>query len=202
MKNKSTKEKRVIDLNMLTASLDDAHKQTLLEALNGFNKLSLWEFAKEATNSIGTFIHDERHALAEYNVENDNININTKTEQKVDTYTLLHEMIHAMMATIIDGKNTENEPLFKEFVETFEEEKKVHDEKGLRNGSIDGSNYTYCAQSILEFAAESGCLWLSGKSNSEFTIATHFPKSYRLFVQLIEKIRTQKTGRSMNETSS
>ncbi len=202
MKNKSTKEKRVIDLNMLTASLDDAHKQTLLEALNGFNKLSLWEFAKEATNSIGTFIHDEKHALAEYNVENDNININTKTEQKVDTYTLLHEMIHAMMATIIDGKNTENEPLFKEFVETFEEEKKVHDEKGLRNGSIDGSNYTYCAQSILEFAAESGCLWLSGKSNSEFTIATHFPKSYRLFVQLIEKIRTQKTGRSMNETSS
>jgi hypothetical protein len=55
MKNKITKEKRVIDLNVLTTSLDGAHKQVLLEALNGFNKLSLWEFAKEATNSIGKY---------------------------------------------------------------------------------------------------------------------------------------------------
>ena len=198
MKNKSTKEKRVIDLNMLTVSFDDAHKQTILEALTGFNKLSLWEFAKEATNSIGTFIHDEKHALAEYNVENDNININTKTEQKVDTNTLLHEMMHALMTTIIDGKNTQNEFLYKELVEAYNEEQTVHKEKGLRNGSYDGSNYTYCAQNLMEFVAEAGCLWLSGKSNSEFTIATHFPKSYRLFVQLIEKIRAQKTGRSVN----
>lgn len=202
MKNKATKEKRVIDLNMLTTSLDDAHKQALLEALNGFNNLSLWEFAKEATNSIGTFIHDEKHALAEYNVENDNININTKTEQKVDTYTLLHEMMHALMTTIIDGKNTQNEFLYKELVEAYNEEQNVHKEKGLRNGSYDGNNYTYCAQNLMEFVAEAGCLWLSGKSNSEYTIATHFPKSYRLFVQLIEKIRAQKTGRSMNEKAS
>ncbi len=202
MKNKVTKEKRVIDFNMLTASLDNANKQTLLEALNGFNKLSLWEFAKEATNSIGTFVHDEKHALAEYNVENDNININVKAKQKVDTYTLLHEMIHAMMTTVIDGKNTHNEFLYKELVDAYNEEQKVHKEKGLRSDSIDGSNYTYCAQNLMEFVAEAGCLWLSGKSNSEYTIATHFPKSYRLFIQLIEKIRTQKTGRSMNEISN
>ena len=34
MKNKITKEKRVIDLNVLTTSLDGVHKQVLLEALN------------------------------------------------------------------------------------------------------------------------------------------------------------------------
>ena len=104
-----------------------------------------------------------------------------------------------MMATIIDGKNTMNENLFKELVDTYEEEQKAHEEKRLRNLSVDGSNYTYCAENLTEFAAEAGCLWLSGKSNSEFTIATHFPKSYRLLVQLIEKIRTQETGRSTNE---
>ena len=199
--NKSTKEERVIDLNQLTSKLDNEHKQNLLEALEGFNKLSLWEFAIESANSIDTKIHDEKRALAEYNIEEDTININNKTEQKIGSYTLLHEMCHAIMATIVDGKNVTNEKLFKELVETFEEEQQAYNEKRFRNGSVDGSNYTYCAQNIMEFAAEAGCLWLSGKSNSEFTIATHFPKSYRLFVQLIEKIRAQKTGRSINELS-
>ena len=196
--NKSTKEERVIDLNKMTSKLDDKHKQNLLGALEGFNKLSLWEFAVEAANSIDIKIHDEKHSLAEYNIEEDTININNITEQKVDSYTLLHEMCHAMMATIADGKNVTNEKSFKELVDTFEEEQNAYREKRFRNGSVDGSNYTYCAQNIMEFAAESGCLWLSGKSKSEFTIATHFPKSYKLVIQLIEKIRTQETGRSVN----
>ncbi len=197
--NKSTNEERVIDLNKMTSKLDDKHKQNLLDALEGFNKLSLWEFAVEASNSIDTKIHDEKHALAEYNIEADTININNVTEQKVDSYTLLHEMCHAIMATVVDGKNVTNEKLYKELVETYEEEQKTYKEKRFRNGSVDGSNYTYCAENIMEFAAESGCLWLSGKSKSEFTIATHFPKSYRIFIQLIEKIRAQETGRSTNE---
>lgn len=199
--NKSTREERIIDLNKLTSKLDDKHKQIILNALNGFNNLSLWEFAVESANSLDTNISEEfkKYALAEYSIENDNININTDTEEEVSSYTLLHEMCHAIMSTIIDGKNTPREPLFREFTEAFEEEQKAHIEKRLRNGAADGGNYTYCAQNIHEFAAEAGCLWLSGKSNSEFTIATHFPKSYRLFVQLIEKIRAQETGRSTGE---
>lgn len=199
IKNKLTRKVRIIDLNQITSKLDDNKRQMLIDAINGFNKISLWEFAVEVTNDIGTSVHDETQALAEYNIENDNININSKIEQKIDSNALLHEMVHAMMATIIDGKNTFNEYLFQEFAATYEEEQTAHREKRLRNGSADGSNYTYCAQNIMEFAAEAGCLWLGGKSNSEFTIATHFPKSYRLFVELIERIRTQKTGRSTNE---
>ena len=196
--NKSTREERVIDLAPLTSNLDDEHKQTVLDALNGFNKLSLWEFAVEAANKIGTFVHDEKRALAEYIIDEDSININVNTKEKASSYTLLHEMCHALMATVIDGKNTMNENLFQELVDTYAEEQAAHREKRLRNGSVDGSNYTYCAENLTEFAAEAGCLWMSGHSNSEFTIATHFPKSYRLLVQLIEKIRAQETGRSTN----
>lgn len=199
IKNNSTGEVRVIDLEYLTTELDDKHKQIFLESINGFNKLSLWEFAIEAANKIGTAVHDEKRTLAEYSVDNDNININPTSEEQISSYSLLHETMHAMMATIIDGKNTLNENLFKELVDTFEEEQNVYREKRFRNGSVDGSNYTYCAQNLTEFAAEAGCLWMSGHSNSEFTIATHFPKSYRLFIQLIEKIRAQKTSRSTNE---
>lgn len=195
IKNKSTGKERIIDLNMLTSKLDDEHKQTLLNALNGFNKISLWEFAVEITKTVDNDVESWRMALAQYDIEKDKISIG----DKVDSNTLLHEMIHAMMATVIDGKNTSNEPLFKEFVEAFEEEQRIHhDEKRLRNSILAFGNYTYCAENIFEFAAEAGCLWLSGKSDSEFTIATHFPKSYRLFVQLIEKIRAQETGRSTN----
>ncbi len=198
IKNKSTGEERIIDLDYLTKELDDKHRQIFLESINGFNKLSLWEFAIEAANKIGTAVHDEKRTLAEYSVDNDNININPTSEEQISSYSLLHETMHAMMATIIDGKNTLNENLFKELVDTFEEEQNVYREKRFRNGSVDGSNYTYCAQNLTEFAAEAGCLWMSGHSNSEFTIATHFPKSYRLLVQLVEKIRAQETGRSMN----
>jgi len=198
IKNKASGKQRVIDLNKITSNLDENHKQMILDAITGFNKLSLWEFAIEITNKIGTDLHDVKHSLAEYSIENDIININGNTKEKTDSYTLLHEMMHAMMATVINGKNTTNEPMFKEFADTFNEEQDAYKEKDLRRGSADGSNYTYCAQNILEFAAEAGCLWISGKSNSEFTIATHFPKSYRLFVQLVEKIRAQETGRSIN----
>ena len=200
IKNKSTGEERIIDLNYLTSNLDTKHKNSILGALNGFNKISLWEFAIEAKNKIGTDIHYEEYALAEYNVEKDNININTNPNAKedVDSYTILHEMMHAMMATIIDGKNTLNENLFKELVDTYREEQAIHKEKRLRSNEVNVSNYTYCAENLTEFAAEAGCLWLSGHSNSEYTIAMHFPKSYRLLVQLIEKIRAQKTGRSSN----
>ncbi len=198
IKNKSTGEERVIDLKQLTLELDDENKQAVLDALNGFNNVSLWEFAVEVTNSIGADVDEKYNPLAQYRPENDTINVNTKIEEKINADRLLHEMIHAMMSTIIDGINTSREPLFKEFVAAYEEEQKAYNKKELRNGIADGSNYTYCAQNIHEFAAEAGCLWLSGKSTSEFTIATHFPKSYRLFVQLIEKIRAQKTGRSTN----
>ena len=197
--NKATKEKRTIDLNQLTSKLDEENKQIILNALSGFNNISLWEFAIEITKSVGTDVTEGFNSIAEYKPENDSININLKSKEKVNAERLLHEMIHAMMSTIIDGKNTEREPLFKEFVDTYNEEQKAHREKRLRNGIADGSNYTYCAQNIHEFAAEAGCLWLSGESRSEYTIATHFPKSYRLFVQLIEKIQAQKTGRSINE---
>ncbi len=194
IRNKSTGKERIIDLTMLTSKLDEEHKQLLLNALDEFNKISLWEFAKEATKNVEISTSGYL-TLAQYSIETDNISIGNK----VDSNTLLHEMIHAMMATVIDGKNTSNEPLFKEFVEAFEEEQRIHhDEKRLRNTILAFGNYTYCAENIFEFAAEAGCLWLSGKSDSEFTIATHFPKSYRLFVQLIEKIRSQETGRSMN----
>ena len=196
IKNRSTGKKREIDLNQLTSKLDNEHRQMILNALSGFNKLSLWEFAMETTNGIGTDVHDPKRSLAEYNIDKDIININVNVQKDVSTNDLLHEMVHAMMATVIDGKNTSNEPLFKEFADTYAEEQKVHKEKRLRNGSADGSNYTYCAQNIMEFAAEAGCLWLSGKSHSEFTIAKHFPKSYRLFIQLIEKIRAKKNGRT------
>ena len=198
IKNKTTGEKRTIDLDYLTSQLDDKHKQIFLDSINGFNKISLWEFAIEAANKIGTNVHDEKRALAEYNVDNDNININPTSEEQISSYTLLHETMHAMMATIINGKNTLNENMFKELVDTYAEEQSAYTEKRLRNGSADGSNYTYCAQNLTEFAAEAGCLWMSGHSNSEFTIATHFPKSYRLFVQLIEQIRSKETGRSIN----
>ena len=195
IKNKSTGKERVIDLNMLTSKLDDEHKQTLLNALNGFNKISLWEFAIEITKGVDNNIESRIMALAQYDIEKDKISIG----DKVDSNTLLHEMIHAMMTTIIDGKNTSNEDLFKEFVDTFKREQIIHNrDKQLRNSIIASGNYNYCAEDIHEFAAEAGCLWLSGKSDSEFTIATHFPESYRLFVHLIEKIRAQETGRSTN----
>ena len=195
IKNNKTGEERVIDLSKITSLLDSKQKQIIVQALNGFNNISLWEFAIEVTSNIGTDLNVGL-SLAEYRLETDSISISNK----VDSNTLLHEMVHAMMATIIDGKNTSREPLFKEFVDTFNSEQRIHNkDKQLRNSILGDGNYTYCAENIYEFAAEAGCLWLSGKSDSEFTIATHFPKSYRLFVQLIEKIRSQEIGRSLSK---
>ena len=195
IKNNKTGEERVIDLSKITSLLDSKQKQIIVQALNGFNNISLWEFAIEVTSNIDTDLNVGL-SLAEYCLETDSISISNK----VDSNTLLHEMVHAMMATIIDGKNTSREPLFKEFVDTFNSEQRIHNkDKQLRNSILGDGNYTYCAENIYEFAAEAGCLWLSGKSDSEFTIATHFPKSYRLFVQLIEKIRSQEIGRSLSK---
>lgn len=88
-----------------------------------------------------------------------------------------------------NNTNTDNEiPQYRENI-THHYYLTKEEQQAIANGETD----------IDTVAAEAGCLWLSGKSNSEFTIATHFPKSYRLVVQLIEKIRTQETGRSANE---
>jgi len=98
------------------------------------------------------------------------------------------------MATMTDGENTFSELQFENLVKTFEEEQKEY-----KNKFQTTHKYAYCATNIHEFAAEAGCLWLTGKSNSEFTIAKHFPNSYRLLVQLVEDIRSRTEGRNMHD---
>ena len=189
LKNSKTGEKRILDLNHVTSKLDNNSKQQILSCLDGMSNLVLWEMAVEATNS---FECDATATSAgQYFIDNDHIGINFATT----TYSLTHEMIHAMMATVIDGKNTFNELTYKNLLDTFKEEKREYKTKGIAD-SMDG--YNYCGENIHEFAAEAGCLYLTGKSVSEFTIAQHFPKTYRIFVELIENIRSQNTGRSIN----
>ncbi len=104
-------------------------------------------------------------------------------------------MCHAIMATVIDGKNTFNEDLYNELVETYKVEQAEYLAKNL--SKYGASGYNYCASNLREFAAESGCLYLTGESVSEFTVAKHFPKSYRLYVSLVQKIQAQTENRSL-----
>ena len=188
LKNSSTGEKRILDLNKMTSNIDEASGARVRSALDGMNTLALWEMAAEVNKS---FECDAAYDSAgQYFIEDDHIGINEST----NSYSLTHEMIHAMMATVIDGKNTFNEPLYKNFLETFEAEKSEHKAKQLAR--FEAGGYNYCAQNIHEFAAEAGCLYLTGESGSTFTIAKHFPKSYRIFVELIENIRRQSSGRT------
>jgi len=188
LRNEQTGEKRIIDINKLTANLDESSKETVVSALNGMNNATLWEFALEV-KVIKMDASGE--SGGEYFIDDDHVGINSNTTK----YSLIHEMCHAMMATIIDGKNTFNEPLFEEFAQVYNEEQEAHKSKLLVE--YGASDYNYCASNILEFAAEAGCLYLTGESVSEFTIAKHFPKSYRLFVSLIERIQGQVENRSM-----
>lgn len=188
IRNKNTGKERVIDLAQITKNLDDMDKYRVINAMHGMNKLTLWEFAIEVKNIGSDAIAG---SAGEYIIENDTVEINKYT----NTYSLTHEMCHAMMATVIDGENVFNEPLYQEFAETYKEEQAAHKEKGLKQ--FGASDYNYCSDNIQEFAAEAGCLYLTGESSSKFTIAEHFPKSYRLFVNLIKKIQSQETNRTL-----
>lgn len=186
--NKKTNQQRVIDLAKLTENLSGKLQSSIPNAIRDMNKKALWEFAIEVKR-INT--NNSTTNGGDYNPETDTINVNNLT----DLYSLTHEMCHAIMATVIDGKNTFNEPLYKEFVETYKAEQSEHEAKGLKNfGACD---YVYCAANIHEFAAEAGCLYLTGESGSSFTIAKHFPKSYRIYVAILEKILSQEDGRSI-----
>ena len=69
IKNNKTGEERVIDLSKITSLLDSKQKQIIVQALNGFNNISLWEFAIEVTSNIDTDLNvmakilQENHCL-------------------------------------------------------------------------------------------------------------------------------------------
>ena len=193
LKDNATGQERTIDLNVLTADLNDDAKHKVLSSIEEMNNLSLWELAAEVNKSLRNDALPD--SAGQYFIEDDHIGVNERT----DSYALTHEMIHAMMATVIDGKNTDNynDPLYQKFIETYNEEQAEHKRKGVIHTKAVG--YTYCATDIHEFEAEAGCLYLTGKSNSAFSIAEHYPKSYRIFVELIEKIRNQDNGRTISE---
>lgn len=178
IKNTKTGETRSISITQLESGLTEC-QDTLTDFLYGANKRVLWEFAAEVKSLDSNPPLD---SAGSYEIDTDTVNINDST----NVYSFTHEMCHAIMATVIDGKNTFNETLYKEFKDTYEQEQKEHELKGLRRFGAGG--YNYCAENIHEFAAEAGCLYLTGDSGSAFTIAKHFPKSYRIFVTLIEQI--------------
>jgi len=192
IQNTKTGEIRKIDLKKLTNSTKYGNRlgESIREIMMT-DKLALWELAVEIKEVRD--IHDIRYydAAAAYDIDSDAL---LATSNYLNSYTLIHEMIHALMATMIDGENTFNELQFDNLVKTFEEEKREYDNKFQ-----DTNSYSYCSTNIHEFAAEAGCLWLTGKSASEFTIAKHFPNSYRLLVQLVEEIRSKTEGRNMHD---
>lgn len=187
--NKKTGEIRTIDLNQLSTDLTEQQKRIFKRAFDGMNNIMKWEFSQEV---LGLTDVKSIDASGQYYINEDKIGIAYDT----DSYALSHEIIHAMMATVINGKNTFNEELNTQLLETFEREKAIFLEKENLNheGSI-LSDYQYVAQNIHEFAAESGCLHLLGTSASEYTIAKYFPESYKIVIKMIDNIRVQKENR-------
>lgn len=188
IKNVSTNEKHVINLKKLTEGLNSAEQQVFKNSLRNMKPQVIWEFAKE----IDTIL-PKASVLSEgaYDIEKDAMLINEDTT----AYSLTHETVHAMMATVIDGENTFNEDISQELKSTYKKELQNY-EKAHHNFH-EGDNY--CSANIHEFAAEGGCLYLTGDSPSAFTIAQFFPESYRILVKMIEKIQGQETGRKIRD---
>lgn len=186
IKNVSTNEKRIINLNKLTENLNSTEQQVFKNSLRNMKPQVIWEFAKE----IDTIL-PKASVLSEgaYDIKKDAMLVNEDTT----TYSLTHETVHAMMATVINGKNTFNEDISQELKSTYEKELQNYEKAHHR--LYEGDNY--CSANIHEFAAEGGCLYLTGDSPSAFTIAQFFPESYRILVKMIEKIQGQETGRKI-----
>ena len=186
IKNVSTNEKRIINLNKLTENLNSTEQQVFKNSLRNMKPQVIWEFAKE----IDTIL-PKASVLSEgaYDIKKDAMLVNEDTT----AYSLTHETVHAMMATVINGKNTFNEDISQELKSTYEKELQNYEKAHHR--LYEGDNY--CSANIHEFAAEGGCLYLTGDSPSAFTIAQFFPESYRILVKMIEKIQGQETGRKI-----
>lgn len=186
IKNISTNEKRIINLNKLTENLNSTEQQVFKNSLRNMKPQVIWEFAKE----IDTIL-PKASVLSEgaYDIKKDAMLVNEDTT----AYSLTHETVHAMMATVINGKNTFNEDISQELKSTYEKELQNYEKAHHR--LYEGDNY--CSANIHEFAAEGGCLYLTGDSPSAFTIAQFFPESYRILVKMIEKIQGQETERKI-----
>ena len=196
IKNIKTGETRKVDINKLTTNFTNNKKTNFKYIFDKMDKIMKWEFAKEVTSLDGDV---KPGAAGQYFIETDEMGINTTSSTAEDTYTLSHEIIHAMFATVIDGKNTFNEELNKKFIDTFEKERKEFLKQERLENSKPQSRYQYAATNIHEFVAEAGCLHLLGVSTSQYTIAKYFPESYKLAIEMLDNIRMQTKNRTLQQ---